>query len=354
MQHTAMHLALFLRRSFATGLVGAAFCTTPALAEDWYPIAAIVDGKHTNYVPAGPASKPWRICALLPHLRDKYWWGVSWGLADEAGRQGVKLGTYEAGGYEHLDTQRKQFADCLAMKADAIILAASSQTGLNEQIEQAVKQGVPVLDLVNGVSSRAIAARSLVSFADMSAAAARYVLADARDRRIKVAWFPGPKDAGWVIDAQQGIERTFDATRVELQHAGFGPPELSRQMSLMRTVLETGSPDYIVGNAVAVEAAAAYLRAKPGNTARLVSFYATEPVIALIRRGRVMAAPSDSSVAQARIAIDLAVRMLDKKPFARRVSPVIEIVDASNIERFDLSKLFPNRSPRFFQQALPQ
>ena len=58
----------------------------------------LADGVSQQYQPLSQAAKPWRVCALLPHGKDRYWWGVAWGLDEEAARQGVRLGIYEAGG----------------------------------------------------------------------------------------------------------------------------------------------------------------------------------------------------------------------------------------------------------------
>ncbi|WP_156455158.1 hypothetical protein [Janthinobacterium sp. B9-8] len=81
------------------------FCFYPALAADWFPAAVIADGKQIDYRPLDKATKPWRICTLLPHGKDKYWWGVSFGLLEEGKRQRIKLGVYQAGGYENLALQ---------------------------------------------------------------------------------------------------------------------------------------------------------------------------------------------------------------------------------------------------------
>ena len=57
----------------------------------------LADGSPLNYVQRAATTKSWRVCALLPHGHDKFWWGVSWGLAEEAKQLNVKLGVYEAG-----------------------------------------------------------------------------------------------------------------------------------------------------------------------------------------------------------------------------------------------------------------
>lgn len=323
-----------------------------AVAGDWYPASTVQDGRPAQYSPLARAAKPWRICALLPHGRDKYWWGVAWGLHSEAQRTGVKLGIYQAGGYEFRDVQLKQFSDCLAMKADAIILAAIAADGFERAIEDAAASGVPVIDLVNGVGSERVTARSLVSFTDMAAAAAKYLQAHAGARPVQVAWFPGPKGANWVIDAERGVERAFKGSPMKLTHGGYAAPESNRQMSLVRPLLQKSAPDYILGNAVAVEVAASYIQYRKTPT-RLIAFYASEPVVALIREGRALAAASDAPVLQARIAVDLAVRALEHKAFPRRVGPAIEILDAGLLKTYDVTKLFALPSMPFIQMPLP-
>lgn len=323
-----------------------------AVGRDWYPVKTVQDGRRASYSPLKHAAKPWRICALLPHGRDKYWWGVAWGLDGEARRQGVKLGIYQAGGYEFLDVQKKQFAGCLSMQADAIILAAIAADGFEEVIERAVRQGVPVIDLVNGVRSQRVTARSLVSFADMSAAAARFLQTHAGNRPVTVAWFPGPKGANWVLDAERGLERSLHGTAVKLVHGGYAAPESNRQMSLVRPLLEASAPEYVLGNAVAIEVAASYIQYRKTRT-RLIAFYASEPVVGLIRKGRVLAAASDAPVLQARIAIDLAVRALEKLPFPKRVGPEIEMLDARLLKTYDVDKLYAMLHTPFMQMPLP-
>ncbi len=123
-------------------------------------------------------------------------------------------------------------------------------------------------------------------------------------------------------------------------------------MSLVRSMLRKAPPDVIVGNAVAIEVAANYIKYKQTGT-RLVAFYATEPVIDLIRSGQVLAAASDSPVIQARIAIDLAVRVIEKRPYPRRVGPEITMIDARSLQRYDLGRLFAPAKVPFPQMPLP-
>ena len=56
-----------------------------------------------------------------------------------------------------------------------------------------------------------------------------------------------------------------------------------------------------------------------------------------IRRGQILAAPTNSAVIQGRIAIDQAVRILEGKDYLKHVGPALYVIDESNIETFDRS-----------------
>lgn len=325
----------------------------PAQAEtDWFPLATMADGKAYTYQPLIKASRPWRICALLPHGMDKYWWGVAWGLQQEAERQGLKLGIYQAGSYANLANQRKQLEHCLEIKADAIILAAISAKGLNPQIDQALQQGVPVIDLINGIESPQISAHSRVNFADMTSASVKYLRTRHDLQQTQLAWLPGPADAGWVIDAERGLHQALGAQISQLSHAGYAAPDTNSQMQLVRELFRQQTPDVLLANAVGAFVAARYTQQHQLNT-RILAYYTSEPVLEMIRSGQILAAPSDSPVLQARIAIDLASRILEGQPFARDVGPLIDMLDRQSLPGYSLQRLLPPEGSRFIQQALP-
>jgi protein TorT len=105
---------------------------------------------HKQYVPLAQASKQWQLCALIPHLKDDYWLAVNSALIMEARRLGVRLNLFEAGGYEHLDTQKRQLAECLSKGTDGLIVGAISAEGLDDLIGSSAARGVPIVDLING------------------------------------------------------------------------------------------------------------------------------------------------------------------------------------------------------------
>ncbi|MCY1284129.1 Periplasmic protein TorT [compost metagenome] len=328
----------------------------PGLAAEWFPLRVQVDGRDASYRPLDGANRPWRICALLPHGMDRYWWGVAWGLDEEAQRQGVQLGVYEAGGYQYPDMQRAQLTRCIQLAADAYVIAAIGAKGLCDEIALLHRDKVPVIDLVNRIDCPGVTARAQVDFADMARAAMAYIIEHSKGRPIRVGWLPGPEDAGWVSDAERALAELKAGGKVTLVPAGYGPVDRSRQAVLVRQLLARDPQlDYILGNAEAAAFAAQLVRAKGSRyKARVVSLYATERVLEAIAEGSILAAPTDSPVIQARVAVDLAVRALEGKQLPRRVSPRIEVIDRDNLKRFDISRLMPPSGHWMIRQELPE
>ncbi len=157
--------------------VSAAFATLalagPGSATEWFPYKAEAvnppfspDGKVSpvEYVPLDKASKPWKMCVSFPHTKDAYWLGVDYGVVEEAKRLGVSMNLVEAGGYTELNKQISQIEDCVANGAQAVVIGAISADGLNNLIKELAAKKIPVIDVINGINSPDISAKSLVSF----------------------------------------------------------------------------------------------------------------------------------------------------------------------------------------------
>ena len=154
---------------------------------------------------------------------------------------------------------------------------------------------------------------------------------------VKVAWFPGPKAAGWVQDGDRGFRRALEGSAAEIIAARYGDTGRTAQAALIRDVLDAYKDvDYIAGTAVTAGAAVKILRVRGlRNRIKIVSYYFTPEVYREIRRGHILCAPTDSPVIQGRIAVDQMVRILEHKPYHKRVGPHIYIIDGNNIDSFE-------------------
>lgn len=336
-------------------LAGAAMMATPAFAADaWYPYDAqevtpafSTDGetKDITYEALDKAEKPWNICVSFPHMKDAYWLGVDYGVVEEAKRLGVKLNVVEAGGYTELNNQINQIEDCVAGGADAVIIGAISYDGLNNVVSELKGKDVPVIDVINGMSSPDLAAKSLVSFYTMGSEAGKYLAEKhpSGGETVKVGWFPGPAGAGWVEAAHKGFMEAVEGSAIEVLEPRYGDTGKEAQQRLVEDVLQA-DPDvkYIAGTAVTAEAAQGLLRERGlMGEVGIVSFYMTPGVYQGIERGFISASPADSMVIQGRIAVDQAVRILEGKDYVKHVGPKIFVVDEANIKDVPRENILP-------------
>jgi periplasmic protein TorT len=363
---SSLFLQAFVRLKHGGRVLGvlaiSAALTVPTVQAEkaWYPVEVDVWNPPFNdqrqreeklYTPLEKAQKKWHIRVFIPHLKDDYWLGVNYGLIHEARRLEVSLSIFEAGGYDQLEVQRRQIETAIAENPDGLIIAAISLDGLNDLVKKAADKGIPVLDLINGISSPFIAARSAVSFWDMGFQAGRYLhrLQETRGQPLKIAWFPGPKGAGWVAAGDAGLRKAIEGGAIEILDSRYGDTGSAAQAKLVEAALNQSADvlDCIVGTAVSAEAAVKILRRRGlADRIKILSYYYSPGVDRSIRRGDITAAPSDMTVLQARIAVDVMVRILEKRDYYKHVAPKVMVVDRDNIRTWDTSTTL---APRGFR-----
>ena len=295
-----------------------------------------------DYQPTTKASRVWHLCIAYPHLKDAYWLNVNYGMVQEAKRLGVAFTLVEAGGYPHLERQRQQIEQCTAEGegTDALIVGTVTFRGLNQSITR-IAETMPVLATVNDIEDTGITAKSGVSWTTMGHVAGEYLAKRHRSgtKPVTVAWFPGPQGAGWVDFIETGFKRGLKGSAVEIVVTKWGDTGKEIQRTLVQEVLESHPQvDYIVGNALMAEAAiSTLLNRKLENQIKVVSTYFTPAVYRGIRRGRILAAPTDAPVMQGRISIDQAVRILEGRDIVKHAGPQIQMIDHDNWQEFDIS-----------------
>ena len=334
---------------------------TPALAQEqpWYPLEVEVwdppfndrlERSKASYEALPGASREWKICVTIPHLKDPYWLAVNYGLIAEARRLGVAISLYEAGGYEQLAIQREQISNCLAADYDGLIVGAITRNGLDDLLAQAHSEGVPVVDMINGVNPEHVSARVAAEYWDNGANVARYLVrTHPQDAPVgRIAWFPGPRTANWVGSGNGGFLDGIAAGNLSVVATRYGDTGRSVQRELIQAVLDEDSDiDYIVGTSVTAEAAIAELRSRSlSEQIKVIAYYYSPGVHRAIRRGSIMAASSDQQTLQARMSVDVMVRILEGHDYQRHVAPVPFLIERTTLASWDDSTSLPPRGFR--------
>jgi protein TorT len=320
---------------------GASAQWSPLKVDVWDPAFNKKRQHHEEtYTALSKASKEWNVCVVIPTLKDAYWLAVNYGLVEHAKQLGIGLTIQAAGGYDKLDEQRKQVEKCLTDKADALVLAAVKSDGLNDLIDKFSVQGKPVVDLINGIDSPKLTARAAADFFEMGKAAGEYVAKNlGGGKPLKVGWFPGPKGAGWAEAGDQGFKNALSAKSINVVDTAWGDTGLAAQAKLISQMLDA-HPEItvIAGTAVTAEAAVQELRRrKLSDSVKVMAYYFAPAVHRGIQRNVIAAAPSDLPGLQARLAVDLAVRALEKQPHPKHLSAAIQLIDGANVNKVDLS-----------------
>lgn len=345
---------------FQTGLIAALlllWASPPGQAVALYrwepPFSYEGQALPLAYQPAAAPSKPWSLCVVFPHLKDAYWLAVDYGMFEEARRLGVKLRIFEAWGYGHLQRQRELFEACAARDdVDAIILGTVSFAGLTDLIRR-VSRHKPVFATVNDIANDGLSGKVGVPWYDMGRLMGQYLVRRHQEAAtsIPIAWFPGPKAAGWVPFVDRGFRDAIKNSPLRIVTTGWGDTDKSVQRNLVQVALEQHPQvRYLVGNAMMAEAAVSILREKGlAQSKGIVSTYLTPGVYRGIARDRILAAPTDAPALQGRLSIGQAVDMLERRPYVKHLGPVIKVIDKAALASMDLEESIspPTFTPQF-------
>lgn len=321
---TARHLAQHL----CAATMGFFLSTQVAHAADtaWWPFEINTkQGEEITtiaYEPLTQAAQPWHLCVLIPHMKDSYFMAVNYGLVKEAERLGVKLTILEAGGYTNLPRQVSQFDDCLTSGADAILTAPISESGLSNKFREGLSKKIPQIVFINPVNDTPVTSKVFVDFVTKGKITGEYLVEKMGDNAGTVVAFPGPQGSGWAESYLKGFQTSLEGSKLELLEAKFGDAGVTQQLRLVEDTLQT-YPDIAAlwGGAPAAEAAVGAIQ-EAGMEAdvAIMSSYENQAMLRLTETGKLLGFATEFPVVQGRMAVDLAVRALEQKPFENAYS----------------------------------
>jgi protein TorT len=248
------------------------------------------------YTALPKASRVWKVCASLPHLKDAYWLAVNFSLVDEAKRLGVSLRIDEAGGYGKLSVQRVQIQECMETGADGLIVSGVTTPGVTDLVETYIAQGKPVVDLINWISPEGLTARAAVSYWDNGHMTGEYLKQIVKGQPTKVLWFPGPRGPGWPAAGDRGFRDALQGGTIQILDAYWGDTGRATQARLLEDALDSHpDADYVVGTTVTAEAAVELLRSRGlQEEIKVIAYYFGPGVYRGIKRGQILAVPTDN------------------------------------------------------------
>ncbi|MGP8306926.1 TMAO reductase system periplasmic protein TorT [Vibrio sp. YIC-376] len=271
-----------------------------------------------------------KICAIYPHLKDSYWLSVNYGMVAEAEKQGVELRVLEAGGYPVKSRQEQQLELCSQWGADAIILGTVDPHAYEHNLNTFVGD-TPVFATVNKLlldeeQSKQLKGEVGVDWYWMGYEAGKY-LAELHPRgsgKTNIALLLGPRTRGGTKPVATGLYDAIKESDIHVVSTLWADNDKELQRNLVQGIIDMENVDYIVGSAVAIEAAISELRsAGMEKKIGLISVYLSHGVYRGLLRNKVLFAATDKMVEQGRLSVIQATRYLRQQPYKKHASPDI-------------------------------
>ena len=316
----------------------------PAAAEtNWFPLK-VSDSTSgtptpTEYTPLPKAEKPYNICVLSPHMKDSLWVAVAYGIVTEATQLNVNMNLYEAGGYENLPKQLSQFDDCVVAKADAIVIGAISGAGLMKKFEEAKASGIPVVGVLNPLPPHTLPAANAVDFFDFGFATGEGLANQVKpDENLNVVTFPGPAGTGWAESMNDGFKKAVSKVpNIKILDEKFGDTGVAVQLQLIQDALQSyPEMNVIWGTAPTAEAAIGAVAEAGRSDMKIISSYENQAMLDALGRDDIFSFATQFPVASGAIAMDQAVRLIEKKPVIAQVQLPVAMIDKSTAPNINM------------------
>ncbi len=287
-----------------------------------------------SYLPAEGHEKK-SMCLLMPTTQDAVFIAYMYGAISEAQRLGQSVTIFDAGGYGHDVNQRAQFENCITSGAAAILLQPINPTGWENDIAEARKAGVKVLNVIEPVDSP-VDARVVVDFR-VNGKLLGETIAKAHEGKegpANVVILPGPAGLPFVEDTVAGVQEALKGTDAKILKVMYGDVDAATQLKLVEDALVAFDDiDYIVGAGIAVKQAVNVL-AQQGRTddIQLLATYLDKQLLGYIREGSVMAGAAEGSTQLTAIAMNLAVSAFEGNGKNEDFIPSVVVVNKDNVD----------------------
>ncbi|ABZ77964.1 TMAO reductase system periplasmic TorT [Shewanella halifaxensis HAW-EB4] len=334
-----LRLLLLVGFSLLSPFASATDIVSPWLIEQRTPYNEIQQQTSAlQLTPLTSAKKSWRICALVPHLKDTYWTGIDYGLAQHAKQLNLKFELFEAGSYYSVQNQLRQLDNCMKHSFDAILLG-SVRPDLLDLYQAPITK--PVIALVNRLNHPKVNTRIGVNWYQMGYIAGKYIKLQAK-HPVNLALLTGPDKLGGSDLVEQGLSTALKDSLVTVSAVHHADNNRNLYRDELESLLNEQIPDYILGSAVAIEAGVSMLRQHQlTDKVKLISSYLSPAVLRGIYRGKVEFSNDDQVVLQGKLAIDITVRELEGAKAFGDIGPKIQSLYSGHISNEVLKTSLP-------------
>lgn len=295
------------------------------------------DAASASGAPA--AEETIRIGVTLPTLKAVHFVNLQWGLEDEAKQQGVEVSVLNAGGYENVETQINQIQDFIAAGYDGIIVAAADADAVVAVEQEAIDNGIPVINVNNMSNCENIYAQVRSDDTEMGSMCAD-LLAGLMDKSGNVILVNA--NAGSALTARGYAFRErmeSEYPDVNIIYEDFIAADAAQAASAIEDYLQT-YPDvqglFSWSDTCAIPIASAIDAS--GRDIKVVTIDCSNPdTRAMITEGKIDAACAQQPITIGRIGLQTILAAVRDEPFEKKIFAPVQAVTAADIDTLDLS-----------------
>lgn len=260
------------------------------------------------------AKKEIRVAVMLPNVGDVYFQKKWYGYSTAAEQLGVKALLYDAGGYANVSKQISQVEDVVQMGVDAIIYhPCHSEAGV-PVIEEAIRQGIKVVNDNQPCPAPSIHTTIMIDFFATGRAYAQWVALDSKGKG-KVLILPGPVGGDQnirLLEGQLELFRRFP--EIEILDIQYCESNVAAGLKLMEDLIQA-HPDVEYITCFADQLTQGVIQAlraagkKPGEI-KVLGFNMSDQTKRLFEEGWISVLGLSRPVDMARQSMELAVKLV--------------------------------------------
>lgn len=291
-----------------------------------------------------------RIAVVPKGTTQSFWLGVKAGAEDAAREFGVEVIWQGPAKETDVAGQKRIIETFINQKVDAIVMAACDETALIPTVEQADRQGIPVVTIDSGVKSDV--PRSFVATDNIAGAreAAR-ALAGLVGGKGEVGLIPFVKGAATSNMREEGFKREIakfkDIRLVSVLYSNSDIMQGIRATEDMLTAHPKLAGIFAANEGGAIGAARALDLRKLGGVVKLVAFDGSAAEISALQKGTIQALIVQNPYKMGYEGVKAAVSAIKGKPVPRRIDTGVTVVTKRNLNEPKVqSVLYPDRKSR--------
>jgi len=302
--------------------------------------------------PERPA-KSYKIGVLEPNMAIPHFVAQAYGFADEAEKLGAKVIMYDAGEHKNVAKQVSQMEDLIANKVDAICIVPGTNVTAMAQIDQAIAQGIPVINVNIMSDNPKVLGRIRSDDYEMGFLQGEFIVKALKGNG-NVVMMSGVSGNSAFINRAKGFQDyVAKHPGIKILSEQWTPNATDRGLKLMEDWSQTFpkiDAVYSGADRLAIGAAQA-LRAqgkKPGDVVVTTVDY-NDDTERFVREGWISAAMAQSPVTMGRWGIRAAMLALAKQPVPDKLLTPTHVITKENADKIDIGEI---RQPKGWRPPL--